>query len=151
MKLLIIIRGLPGSGKTTLAHKLSEHVFEADQFFTTIVDGVEQYKFDPNIVSVAHQDCLARTSAALKKECATVCVSNTFSQFWEYSDYLDLAEEQGYTVQVVTVSGPWENIHGCPSETINRMRKCWQPTFLSYDAYHKWLLASMIPAVEDTK
>lgn len=146
MKLLILIRGLPGSGKTTLAHKLSEHVFESDQFFTRVVDGVEQYNFNPKEIQDAHVDCIARTREALIKEYSPVCVANTFTQFWEYSPYLDLAEDRGYTVQILTTCGPWENTHGCPADTITRMRKRWQPEFLTSDAYHKWLLADVQPA-----
>ena len=140
MKLLIIIRGLPGSGKTTLAHKLSEHVFEADQYFVSVVDGVEQYNFDPTQIRAAHEHCFSSTKAALEAGHSPVAVSNTNTQYWEYSDYLELAAEHGYTVQIIHVTGPWENTHGCPSTTIENMKKRWQPPFLSQDEYHKWLL-----------
>lgn len=33
MNSLYLIRGLPGCGKTTLAHKLTSYVCEADDFF----------------------------------------------------------------------------------------------------------------------
>lgn len=140
MKLLIIIRGLPGSGKTTLAHKLSEHVFEADQYFVSVVDGIEQYRFDPTQIREAHDYCFSGAKGALEKGFSPVVVSNTNSMYWEYSDYLELAEEHGYVVQIIQVTGPWENTHGCPSATIESMKKRWQPSFLNQDEYYKWML-----------
>lgn len=139
MKLLIIIRGLPGSGKTTLAHKLSEHVFEADHYFVSVVDGIEQYNFDPTQIREAHEHCFSSTRAALEAGHSPVAVANTFCQYWQYSDYLDIAKQYDYTVQIIHVTGPWKNIHGCPSSTIDAMRKQWQPPFLSELEYHKWL------------
>ena len=43
MKTLYIVRGLPGSGKSTFAHTLDCPVFEADMFFVNS-EGV--YNFD---------------------------------------------------------------------------------------------------------
>lgn len=141
MKLLIIIRGLPGSGKSTLAHKLSEHVFEADQYFTSVVDGVEQYKFVPEQISLAHKHCFDRTAAAVKAGHSPIAVANTHSQYWEYANYLELAEEHGYEIQVIHVTGPWKNVHGCPEETIKKIRRRWQPSFLSQEQYDSWRLS----------
>ena len=44
---IVLIRGVPGSGKTTMAKtKFPNHVLcEADQFFTHL--GTGMYKFDP--------------------------------------------------------------------------------------------------------
>jgi len=49
-----LIRGLPGSGKTTMAKKIEgfEH-FEADQYFEK--DG--SYEFDPSELNSAHEEC----------------------------------------------------------------------------------------------
>lgn len=61
---LLLIRGLPGSGKTTMAKKYAEVGYvhcEADQYFET---GGE-YHFDAGKLRAAHDDCLRRTIAAM--------------------------------------------------------------------------------------
>ena len=123
---LYIIRGLPGSGKTTLARKLVAHGrhFEADMF---MVDDSGQYMFQPEKLSHCHRSCKQHTEAAMSMEAADVAVSNTFSQMWEYQDYLDLADRYGYAVQVVECSGSWDSEHSVPSSVIERMRDRWEP------------------------
>ena len=70
-KVLFIVRGLPGSGKTTLAKSLGSVHFEADMYF---MEGNE-YKFDITKIKKAHEWCqntlLACASfAAMRLPCA---------------------------------------------------------------------------------
>lgn len=127
--MLYIIRGLPGAGKSTLAHRIKDgdiwdrRVFEADQYFET-PDG---YKFDPTRLKAAHELCQKRTREWLEKgEDKTAIVSNTFTQRWEYQPYLDMAAELGHAVQVIELHADFGNIHGVPDETINKMRARWE-------------------------
>jgi shikimate kinase len=53
VKILFIVRGLPGSGKSTIAKQLSYNHFEADQYFER--DG--EYNFIPSEIGNAHQWC----------------------------------------------------------------------------------------------
>lgn len=63
---LVLIHGLPDSGKTTIARELAsngfEH-FEADMFFT--IDGV--YRYDASCVREAHAWCQKMTRQALSQ------------------------------------------------------------------------------------
>ena len=59
VKELIIIRGLPGAGKSTLAKSLGGINIEADQYF--MVDG--EYKFDSSKIKLAHNYCQSQTQA----------------------------------------------------------------------------------------
>ena len=78
---LVLIRGLPGSGKSTKAKKLApnENIFEADQFFIDKKTG--EYKFKPEFIHLAHQQCQNKTIAAMEKEISPIVVSNTFTTY----------------------------------------------------------------------
>lgn len=125
---LYIIRGLPGSGKTTLARKLvpPELVFEADDYFT--VGG--QYNWNADLLPEAHKSCYRRVQSAMLVGRREVAVSNTFTRFWEYRDYLSLAREHNYAVQIIECHGPWDSVHGVPQEAMEWKRRQWQPTLL---------------------
>lgn len=131
MKNLILLRGVSGSGKTTIADLLCEMVinskFEsiepnvkykapsitiethcADDFFT---DEEGNYKFQPAYLGNAHKDCRTRTEAAMIGEIPLVVVHNTFTKDWEMDPYFMLAEKYGYRIHTLIV----ENRHGSSS------------------------------------
>ena len=121
---LVLIRGLPGSGKTTIARTLAlvgyEH-HEADHYFER--GGV--YKFDPFELIKAHSWCLERAKHSMARRVRCV-VANTFTQRWEMQPYLDAAKAAGVTVRVIEARGEWENCHGVPADAIERMRRRWE-------------------------
>lgn len=130
MPKLIIIRGLPGSGKSKAAEYLSNtwkggeallH-FETDMFFTN-KEGTYGYRVD--LLQVAHQWCQRETKRALR-EGLTAIVSNTFSQYWEMISYLKLAHKYGAKVEIHTCKGQFPNIHGVPNEVIQKMKERWE-------------------------
>ena len=120
-KNLILLRGLPGSGKSTFAKSLgvSEH-YEADMFF----ERNGKYEFEPSRLKDAHQWCRDLVWMAMEREVTKIVVSNTFTQEWEMKAYYDLAQEHGYQVFSIVVENrhDGENIHGCPKDTIEIMR-----------------------------
>lgn len=128
MKELFLIRGLPGSGKSTFAKKLrgmspfAMHI-EADMYFEQ--DG--EYKFDPLKVHKAHswcQECVKKW-ISWGEEC--IIVSNTFSRRWEMQPYIEAAEKNGYTVTIITMNGNFGSVHNVPNESIERMKNRWEP------------------------
>lgn len=120
---LVLIRGIPGAGKSTTARKMREknpeyvHI-EADMFFMR--DG--EYVFQPERLGEAHAWCQSRTEAELKLG-RTVIVSNTFTTIKELRPYFEIARRVLGTYPVVhTCNGNYDNIHGVPPEKLQKMR-----------------------------
>jgi len=128
-KILTLVRGLPGSGKSTFANWIwNEYaICEADKFFT---DKEGNYNFDATKLSEAHKWCKEQVEIRMKDNQANsqfypeIVVSNTFTQEWEMQPYIDLANQYGYTIFTIIVENRHGNssIHGVPEETINKMK-----------------------------
>lgn len=119
---LVLIRGLPGSGKTTLAQdylsKGYRH-FEADQFF--MAEG--EYRFAEEKLADAHAWCLNQAREALSTG-EFVCVANVFATEDDIKPYIELGVD--YRLMEATHSG--RSIHKVPVATLRRMKAKWVPT-----------------------
>ena len=123
MSILRLIRGLPGSGKTTLAKNMEGfyHV-EADMFF---VQTNGKYVFSPQKLGIAHDWCQLKAAQALERG-ENVVVSNTFVKKWELQPYLKMAEKLGADVEIITAKGEFKNEHNVPDAVLQRMRASWE-------------------------
>lgn len=124
-KSLTLIRGLPGSGKSTMAKAVVTDTgalhFEADMYF--VKDS--EYMFDPTQIRFAHEWCQAQTLKALM-EGHHVVVSNTFVKKWEMQAYFAMASAEFANVHVLVATSNYGNVHGVPEEVIERMRANWE-------------------------
>ena len=129
MKKLYIVRGLPGSGKSTFAEALVGSDFlvcEADKYF--IVDG--EYKFDATKLRQAHEWCKNRVETYMEDSLVNdqfyreIAVSNTFTQEWEMEAYYKLAEQYGYMVFSIIVENRHGGVneHGVPADKLEQMK-----------------------------
>ena len=126
MSTLYIIRGIPGSGKTTLAVNLCmsmKHppfLLEADKYFIN-ASGV--YEFDPSKLPEAHNYCYSRAMENLI-EGRDVIVSNTSTTEKEVQRYQKLAEELGvnFVSLIVENRHGGKNVHGVPEDKIQQMK-----------------------------
>jgi uridine kinase len=129
-KTLILLRGLPGSGKSTTAKLLGAggagyaH-FEADMYF--MENG--EYKFNPMKIKDAHKWCQNSVEHAMllnhtTGHNSTIIVSNTFTQEWEMEQYYKMAESWGYRVYSIIVENRHGGVneHGVPEDKLEQMK-----------------------------
>ena len=117
---LILVRGLPGSGKSKFAKELKlmgRAHFETDQFFYKR----GKYVFDVKRIQEAHAWCLDLARRALK-DGDPVVVSNTFVHKSTMTQYIQLDA----TTLILEMTGTWQNIHGVTDEVIAKMRDEWE-------------------------
>jgi predicted kinase len=124
-KILYLLRGVPGSGKSTVAQNIGGTHFETDKYF--MVDG--EYKFDPTKLKQYHQMCQNEVNLAMIQNHTAhfndvIVVSNTFTQEWEMKPYFDLAKTYGYQVFSLIVENRHGglNQHGVPEDKVQIMK-----------------------------
>lgn len=121
-KKLILLRGLPGSGKSTIAAAMDKELdsihLEADMFFMT--DGT--YKFDADLLHRAHMWCQNEADKYLKKD-YVVIVSNTFTTIKELRPYFDIGFNNGILPVVYLAQNQFKNVHDVPEESLERMKR----------------------------
>lgn len=129
-KKVIIMRGVPGSGKSTKAKSFEGVIVSADDYFMN--NGI--YCYNSSLIREAHQRCLANFSFLLYKGIPLVIVDNTNIQKWNYEKYEKVAKQYGYEVEVVSLKDSGlsvqelakRNIHGVPEEKIKQMLNSWE-------------------------
>lgn len=123
MTALYLIRGVPGSGKTTLGNRLKEaglvdYVCSTDDY---MVGPDSKYRFDAARLRECHERCRISTRNRLSKGWS-VAVCNTFTRRWEMQSYIDMADDLNCTLYFIRCEGDYVNIHGVPEEKVAEMR-----------------------------
>lgn len=109
MKKLIILRGLPGSGKSTKAKELvvsyvkfgirSIVICSTDDFFMT-PDG---YKFEGSKIRIAHEWNQTRARSCIGIGVEVVIIDNTNTTTKEMAPYIKMAEENNYEIEKIII------------------------------------------------
>jgi len=128
MKRVIILRGIPGSGKSTYGQKMfpTAQTVSADQF---MIDADGQYKFDPEKIRACHKQCFAKFIGLVTSDVELIVVDNTNIYPHEIAPYYAFAELFGYEIEIHTLVADFEiafkrNLHGAPEATAKRMAAC---------------------------
>jgi len=102
IKVIVIFRGIPGSGKSTECCKFRKfchnnripcQICSADNYF----ENGEKYLFDKSKLAEAHDFCRDLCLKCMEKAVSVICIDNTNTTYKEMKPYLDLAKEYGYT------------------------------------------------------
>eukprot|EP01035_Chromulina_nebulosa_P021651 gene21651-28017_t len=151
--ILVLIRGLPGSGKSTIARGISREFYgnsianfteldncisEADSYFSSGSEenGTLVYKFNADQLSKAHQLSFEKVCRNIRNVLPIVIASNTFTQYWELYNYIKAAYDNKYSIFVIDTSSTSvsdlelerRNVHGVDKSKISAMRKRFQPS-----------------------
>lgn len=127
MKTLYIIRGIPGSGKSTLAAKMATEkglsYYETDMFMTE-PDGT--YLWTQDRLSRAMDLCYDAVYSKLSKG-ESVIVAGVYTRWRAMRDYVELATEKSYNVEIITCRGDYGSIHCLPADKMELTRQRFIP------------------------
>lgn len=118
---LRIIRGLPGSGKTTFAKTFGCFHVEQDM---RLIQG-DEYTWTKERIPDAVRFCRLAAKLAML-EGLDVVVSNTFTRLLEMEWYLDFARYRGYDVTVYKMTGVHDSVHNVPEAAMKIMKGRWE-------------------------
>lgn len=148
-RVLYLIRGPSGTGKSTLSATLGGEVFSTDDFFGKDPEEYRQ-NFSTQKLPEAHAWNIERAADAMRRGVSPIIVDNTFVEAWEMKPYVMNADKFGYQVMIREPSGDWQQIkdmmasndhaglstaarelarrnkHGVPPKRIKDMFQQWQ-------------------------
>lgn len=152
-KVLIIARGLPGSGKSYTISQIvpKENIFSTDHFWGP------NYDYNPELAGRAHKWNQDRTQKAMEEGISPIGVDNTNINWEQIKPYAKMAKANGYKIKYVESTSPWwktissdlkqtefkegnprfekaaqflfkKNVHDVPLDVIKYMLTNWQST-----------------------
>jgi predicted kinase len=129
-KVLVLMHGLPGGGKSTTAKRLAEDnngiIFSTDNFWMI----GDEYEFDFKYLSEAHKWNQLNVLKSLRSSCPYIIVDNTNLTWSECEKYVKMAFDFDYEVAIVEPDTPWKynveecflrGTHAVPKETLEKM------------------------------
>ena len=151
---MFIMRGLPGSGKSTIVQSIKS-VYGNDDSCEFVICSADQhfmengsYQFDISKLKDAHSYCQNQAHDAVKSKISTIVIDNTNVMKWEIGPYINMGKSEGYIVLLVEPKTPWrldvdilteKNHHGVSKDILNKKVKMYMPII---PVYFGWFLCA---------
>lgn len=142
----LILRGLPGAGKSHWARQLCDQLLPqwpqpqryrgictTDDYF----ERADGYHFDGSLLAAAHQWNQQRFAALCQQQWPLLICANTNLQQREWQPYAAMAEAAGYRLRILLLGQPQDgehqalcaarNSHGVSAATIATMARRFEP------------------------
>lgn len=124
-RVMILVRGCPGAGKSTLSEMLSredDRVVSADMYFEDLSGN---YNFDESKLYLAHRWCFNEVERLMTADTPRIFVVNVTASRRDVNSYVNLAKLHGYSYVSIIVENltERESIHNVPKEVLERMMK----------------------------
>uniref|UniRef100_A0A2S2NHD6 NEDD4-binding protein 2-like 2 n=2 Tax=Schizaphis graminum TaxID=13262 RepID=A0A2S2NHD6_SCHGA len=114
-KVVVLMRGCQGSGKSYQATNIlnlcytnvkhDDFIFSADKFFFNKSNG--KYKYSRDKLNDAHNWVFQKFQKAIELEVTPVIIDNTNCEAWEMENYVKVAVNNGYWIEIVEPSTEW--------------------------------------------
>jgi predicted kinase len=121
--MLTIIRGLPGSGKSTYAYNNYKGIVILEADMLCMQDG--KYIFESDKIKTHHNSIHAIVDIILSNN-ADCVITGTLTRKWEIEPYIRLAEKHNQKYQIIKLVNNYLTIHSVPVETIKTMKDRWE-------------------------
>lgn len=155
MKILYVMRGVPGVGKSHKASRLApaENIFSTDEWFDRQKGGYRA-SWSASKLGIAHNWNQERVAEALANGVTPVVVDNTNLTLSAVKPYVAMARKHGYAVEIHEADSTWwleikellkdleansallrewagklagKTVHGVPEATIHKMLLTYTP------------------------
>lgn len=149
-KVLVLMRGCPGSGKTYQATNIlnlcyknveaNDFIFSADKYFINKHTGI--YNFNRLKLNAAHQWTYNNALKAVQHEVTPVIIDNTNCKCRNMEMYVKLGVINGYWIEIVEPISEWAwdvqklfevNAHKVPFDTIQLMLNTYEHKNITVD------------------
>lgn len=141
-KVLYILRGLPGSGKSSLAksiigcHNGYGIIHSTDDYFMIN----NEYRYDSKKIQDAHLYNQDRCRNSCKNGISPIIIDNTNVRRWEAKPYVEIAQFFNYKIVIREPETSWwkvrdveemsrRTLHNVPITTIKKMLKSWDTDY----------------------
>lgn len=121
--MLTIIRGLPGSGKTTYAYNNYKNTIILEADMLCIQNG--NYIFEANKIKEHHNSIHNIVEIVLSNNSDCI-ITGTLTRKWEIEPYIKLANKYNQKYQIIKLIANYNTIHNVPIETIKAMKDRWE-------------------------
>lgn len=135
MRKMILMRGVPGSGKSFLAKRLAGRlggkIYSADDMLMT----GEEYVWTSPLVYTAHQIVQQLVKLAMIRNEKVIIIDNTNIRPRQARPYVELAVKHAYEIEVREPTTHWRHdvqellargTHSIPQEVLEHMVETWK-------------------------